>query len=306
MKNQILSNFTFFFLFSKFSTNSGGKKRTFTVTYKCCAGFGRRRSAGVNAPCEKLELTPLDQTIEEAGAKEFMRSAKKTLGEAEMDGMTVFAPEDAGFTQFAESMFENVSKFIVQLFITLKLTVVYFLQNLVVVPLNKRNRREVANPSEGQNVNTKDLVHAHMVQGIKDIEEIENEQLLTTLYNTTIRLNVFPRPPSERSSDFPFKYTANCVPITKPNKMATNGMVHVVKSVLLPPEKTVMEMLKERPDMAVFTTVLERTKLDSLLNDPTRHLTILAPTDAAFEKLDPILRKKMKEGRGCAASKQPS
>lgn len=176
---------------------------------------------------------------------------------------------------------------------------------------------------EDQAVNTKDLVNAHMVKGIYDIEEIENEQVLTTKLNSTIRLNVYPRPPSDRNFDYPYRYTANCVPLVKPNVMATNGMVHMIKNVMIPPEKTVMEMLKERPDMAVFTAVsrticilkklnklteyifkvLERTKLDKMLMDETKHFTILAPTDAAFEKLEPQLRKKMKEGRGCASSK---
>lgn len=142
-----------------------------------------------------------------------------------------------------------------------------------------------------------------MVKGLIDIEDIENEQLLVSEYNnSTIRLNIFPRPPGDRKYDFPYHYTANCVPIVKPNQLASNGMVHMVKGVLVPPEKTVMEMLKERPDMAVLSTVLERTKLDKILMDSNRHVTIFAPTDRAFEKLDPQLRKKLKEGRGCAAS----
>lgn len=78
------------------------------------------------------------------------------------------------------------------------------------VPLTKRMRREI---KDEQSVNTKDLVNAHMVEGIHDIEEIENEQTLVTKFNTTIRLNVFPRPPSDKNFDFPYQYTANCVPI---------------------------------------------------------------------------------------------
>jgi len=260
--------------------NQRGKKRTFTVTYKCCPGYGRRRSGLESSPCEKLELESLDKTIENLGAKEFMRSANKTLVEEEMKDVTVFAPVDASFTEFAERMLEN---------------------NLVVVPLNPNSRTRRETKGE-QAVNTRDLVQAHMIDGIYDIEEIENEQILTTRYNTTVRLNVFPRPPSDRNYDYPYSYTANCVPILKPNVMATNGMVHMIKGVLLPPEKTVMEMLKERPDMAVFTTVLERTKLDKMLMDETKHFTILAPTDSAFEKLEPQLRKKLKEGRGCASN----
>lgn len=175
----------------------------------------------------------------------------------------------------------------------------------MVVPLTKRERRDTEKMMdvEENGVNSRDLVHAHMVKGIIDIEDIENEQILTSEYNnSTIRLNIFPRPPSEREHEFPYQYTANCIPIVKPNQLASNGMVHMIKGVLMPPEKTAMELLKERPDMAVFVTVLERTNLDKMLMDPTKHVTVFAPTDAAFEKLDPQLRKKLKEGRGCASS----
>lgn len=92
-----------------YSINQGNKKRTFTVTYKCCAGFGRRRSVDTNAQCNKLELENLDKTVESLGAKEFMRSAKKILTEEEMSDVTVFAPIDASFSEFSERMFENVS-----------------------------------------------------------------------------------------------------------------------------------------------------------------------------------------------------
>uniref|UniRef100_A0A336KVQ9 CSON015538 protein n=1 Tax=Culicoides sonorensis TaxID=179676 RepID=A0A336KVQ9_CULSO len=265
-------------------TNQGGKKRTFKITYKCCAGYGRRRTTeNPNRNCVKLDLAPLENTIEKLGAKEFMRSAKKGAVLEEMDGMTVFAPIDESFTEFSERMFEN---------------------NLVVVPLSKRERRDTEmSGTEDNGVNSRDLVHAHMVKGIIDIEDIENEQILTSEFNnSTIRLNIFPRPPSEREHEFPYQYTANCVPIVKPNQLASNGMVHMIKGVLMPPEKTVMEMLKERPDMAVFVTVLERTKLDKMLMDPEKHVTVFAPTDSAFEKLDPQLRKKLKEGRGCATN----
>ncbi|XP_063706199.1 transforming growth factor-beta-induced protein ig-h3 isoform X2 [Culicoides brevitarsis] len=262
-------------------TNQAGKKRTYKITYKCCAGYARRRSAeNPNGNCVKLDLAPIENTIEKLGGKEFMKSAKKGSVESEMDDMTVFAPVDESFTDFAEKMFEN---------------------NLVVVPLNKRERRDTSSDENG--VNTRDLVHAHMVKGIIDIEEIENEQVLVSEYNnSTIRLNIFPRPPGDREQEFPYQYTANCVPIVKPNQLASNGMVHMIKGVLMPPEKTVMDMLRERPDMAVFVTVLERTKLDEMLMDPSRHVTVFAPTDSAFEKLDPQLRKKLKEGRGCASN----
>lgn len=287
------------------STTEGGKKRTYKITYKCCAGYARRRSAeNPNGNCVKLDLSSIENTIEKLGGKEFMRSSKKGAVLEEMDGMTIFTPIDEAFTDFSEKMFENVSMrfswYLVWLFNHC------YLQNLVVVPLSKRERRDTNNvmSSEENSVNSRDLIHVHMVKGIIDIEDIENEQILTSQFNnSTLRLNIFPRPPSDREHEFPYQYTVNCVPIVKPNQLASNGMVHMIKGVLMPPEKTVMELLKERPDMAVFVTVLERTKLDKMLMDPMKHVTIFAPTDSAFEKLDPQLRKKLKEGRGCASSK---
>lgn len=87
-----------------------GKKRIFTVTYKCCSGFARRRAQdNPNGQCVKLDLSPIDNTIEKLGAKEFMASAKRSINPDEMDGMTIFAPIDASFHDFSERMFEDVS-----------------------------------------------------------------------------------------------------------------------------------------------------------------------------------------------------
>lgn len=51
----------------------------------------------------------MENTIEQLGGKEFMKSAKKGSLLEEMEGLTVFAPMDEAFTDFSEKMFENVS-----------------------------------------------------------------------------------------------------------------------------------------------------------------------------------------------------
>jgi hypothetical protein len=66
-----------------------------------------------------------------------------------------------------------------------------------------------------------------MIDGLVDIENIQNEQLLNTNYeNTTIRMNIFPRPPNQEDYDYPYRYTANCVPLTKVNQFTENGIIH--------------------------------------------------------------------------------
>lgn len=141
-----------------------------------------------------------------------------------------------------------------------------------------------------------------------NIEDIENEQILVSEYNnSTIRLNIFPQPPSSDSDDegneYGFRYTANCAPLIKANQEAENGVVHVIDRVLTPVTKTIMEILRERNDMAVMQTVLEKTDLAKQLANSDKQFTLLAPTDKAFEKLDPHVRRTIKEGKGCALSK---
>lgn len=179
---------------------------------------------------------------------------------------------------------------------------IWFLeQNLVVLPLSRRRR----SPKDVSGVTTKDLIKSHIVDDVINIEDIENEQILVSKYaNTTIRMNIFPKPPGSSSGEdeYPYRYTANCAPITKPNQEAENGIVHVIDRVLTPVTKTIIELVKERSDMAVLQTVLEKTNLAKMLGDGEKQFTLFAPTDSAFEKLDPHLRKSIKEGKGCALS----
>lgn len=176
-------------------------------------------------------------------------------------------------------------------------------QNLVVLP-GARSRRAV----DVAGITTKELVLSHIVPEVINIEDIENEQLLVTEYkNSTIRMNIFPRPPSKRraeeDNEYSYRYTANCAPLTKVNQEAENGIVHVIDRVLMPVTKTIMESLRERNDMAVMQTVLEKTGLAVELANTEKQFTLFAPNDKAFEKLEAHLRRTIKEGKGCALSK---
>jgi uncharacterized surface protein with fasciclin (FAS1) repeats len=52
----------------------------------------------------------------------------------------------------------------------------------------------------------------------------------------------------------------------------------------------------------VFFTVLSKTGLIQKLKEPG-HMTIFAPSDSAFEKLDPAVRTRLLQGEACAGSK---
>jgi uncharacterized surface protein with fasciclin (FAS1) repeats len=274
-------------------SNVEGRKRTVKITKQCCHGFARSNGGF----CEKVDLFSVVETAEKLGAKEFVKTAVQSeLREVTDPNITIFAPIDSAFTDSTDnSLLEK---------------------NLVVVPLG-RNRRQ---PNNGiGTVAPRDLILNHIVSGRwVNIEDIDNEEILQTDYkNATIRMNVFPklmlpRHPSKNNDDsnnYPYLYTANCIPVVRPNKIANNGVVHMISKVLIPVEKTLMQLIKEREDMTIMRSILEKTDMDKMLeglndDDDSRRVekqyTIFAPTDRAFEQLDPQLKRKLKEGSGCA------
>lgn len=260
--------------------DENGRKKTLSVTQQCCRGFGRRKdskSANIYMPCEELHLRSLIETSERLSGREFIRSAQKNDIDDELrKNVTLFLPTDATFTEFAEQLLES---------------------NLVVLP-GARSRRA----TEASGVTTKSIIMSHIVPEVINIEDVENEQLLVSAFeNTTIRMNIFPRPPgSQKDDDSPYRYTANCAPLSKVDQEAENGIVHVIDRVLMPVTKNLMDLIRERSDMAVLQTVLDKTDLAKQLENADKHFTLFAPTDNAFEKLDPHVRRTIKEGKGCA------
>lgn len=281
-------------------TNVEGRKTTVKIIKQCCHGFARVRSVAGN--CEKIDLFSISETAEKLGGKSFVRTAiKNELNEMMDSNITVFVPIDTAFADFADG--EDSGR------------------SLGVVPLG-RNRRQNAN--EVSRIATKDLILNHIVKGRwVNIEDIDNEEVLKSEYNNSvIRMNVFPklmfprRQPEIKGPDFendddnyPYLYTANCVPVVKANKLAANGVVHMLNGVLMPVTRNLMEIIRSREDMTILRTILEKTKMEKMLDGSSddeeskkveKQFTLFAPTDRAFEKLDPQLKRKLKEGSACA------
>lgn len=147
----------------------------------------------------------------------------------------------------------------------------------------------------------KQLFLRHVVDGEISLDDARNEQILKTqIDGQTIRINSYQMPIS--LSPEPYRYTANCVPIEKHDKLSEQGLIHTLSGVMPAATKNIMEIIRERSDMSIMRTVLENTKLNELL-EGEKPVTIFVPTDDAFEKLEPHLRRALKEGKGCASSK---
>ena len=71
---------------------------------------------------------------------------------------------------------------------------------------------------------------------------------------------------------------------------ASNGIIHVIDAVLLPPdltpsEMTIAEIASSNEDFETLVAAATAANLVGTLNDPEASLTLFAPTDAAFEAL---------------------
>lgn len=259
--------------------NQNGKKRTVKVTRQCCHGYARPNNGPPNAQCEKLDLYPIVETAERLGANEFVATLKKSGLEPMLNkDLTLFVVPDSAYTKFAEQTWEN---------------------NLVAFDPMVRSKRQ----TDVSGMTARDLILGHIVNGTYHIEDVSNEQLLKTqLPNSNIRINIFPRAPSDQNADHPYRYTANCAPMVKLNRVAERGIVHVVDRVLMPVRNNVMQIIRARDDMTVLRTILEKTGLDKMLEQAgdDKHFTVFAPNDDAFLKLDKDIRRKLKAGNGCA------
>ncbi|KAH8265553.1 hypothetical protein KR038_010486, partial [Drosophila bunnanda] len=250
--------------------NQNGKKKTLTLTRQCCYGYGRPRNADFTTPCEKIDIKDVEATASDMGAKEFLESARSAGELAEMLGggngkkVTLFVPNDAAFVEYRSKQQQQD---------------------------NANAKAEASKPS---------IYKLHAVLGEVQLEDVQNEKLLQTeLPDQMIRINSYQLPAALGLE--PYRYAANCVPIEKHDKLSEQALVHTLGGVLKPVTKNVMDIIRARADMSIMRTVLEKTNLSAML-ESDRPVTIFVPTDAAFDKLEPHLRRALKEGRGCASN----
>ncbi len=81
----------------------------------------------------------------------------------------------------------------------------------------------------------------------------------------------------------------NNATITTTDVLASNGIIHVIDAVLVPPAETIpLNLVQTAINAGDFTTLvsaLAASGLDQVLADESQQYTVFAPTDAAFEAL---------------------
>ena len=85
--------------------------------------------------------------------------------------------------------------------------------------------------------------------------------------------------------------TVNLASVTSANVMASNGVIHVIDNVMLPPRSrgdvttNIVDTARAAETFTFFVAALEMTGLVDALSDPDSNFTVFAPTNAAFDLL---------------------
>ncbi|KAK7101208.1 transforming growth factor-beta-induced protein ig-h3-like [Littorina saxatilis] len=236
---------------------------TKTELYQCCHGFTRK--AGEFGCPEKLRLNDLPATAQELGLNDLL-TAVTTVGLAEelaRSNFTVFAPVDGSFPIPQGSGFTLGEK-----------------PKAIMVSGPMQSEIE----SELQNI-----ILGHLLPEPRRASSFSDEDILLTgsPVDSTIRINFYSRP--EKLT------TANCVRVTSTDNLATNGVIHVVEKVLPTVTSSLLDLIQRDEQFSYLKTALARANLVPTFRGDGQ-FTLFAPTNAAFQKLDPILLDRLLSG----------
>lgn len=116
----------------------------------------------------------------------------------------------------------------------------------------------------------------HVLAAPVPFADLTNELQLTSVEGRPIRFNKYPNGEA----------TAQCVPIdvNRVDNAATNGLIHVLDEVMLPPSGTIVDVVAGDPALASLNFAI--APIRDLLNGPG-NFTLFAPTTAAFNAIPP-------------------
>ena len=123
-----------------------------------------------------------------------------------------------------------------------------------------------------------DILTYHVVSGNVSSSELKNAELVPTLEGKDISVNI-------ESTGFYLNVGTNGAEVIKANVEASNGVVHLINAVLLPPPApstlNIVQLAQSVPDLSTLVQAVVAGGLASTLSGPGP-FTVLAPTNEAF------------------------
>ncbi|XP_056009502.1 transforming growth factor-beta-induced protein ig-h3-like [Ostrea edulis] len=118
------------------------------------------------------------------------------------------------------------------------------------------------------------ILKYHVVKGSIHKADASNELQLETLAGTKIRFNIY----SHNKA-----VTVEGSKITNFDLTASNGIVHVIDTVMMPPEGSIVDLVAHNSDLSTLLSKVQSAGLAGALQGDA--LTVFAPTNAAFARL---------------------
>ncbi|XP_052792976.1 transforming growth factor-beta-induced protein ig-h3-like [Mya arenaria] len=119
------------------------------------------------------------------------------------------------------------------------------------------------------------LLKLHVVSGKLMLNDLKvNEKTLTALSGETIRVNYYM---------YYNRVTVDGAYINSPNHVASNGVVHMIDHLMLPPNGSIPDILASTPELSTLNAAIQAAGLGPALAEGP--FTLFAPTNAAFNSL---------------------
>lgn len=125
----------------------------------------------------------------------------------------------------------------------------------------------------------KEVLLYHVLSGEFDSEALRTNAIQETLQGNTIQAG---------QDTQGTRLFINGIEVITADIQATNGIIHVIEGVLIPPSfnnpGTIVEVAQRTPELSSLVSALQQADLIDALNG-TEEFTVVAPTNAAFEAI---------------------
>ncbi|KAJ8275578.1 hypothetical protein COCON_G00073300 [Conger conger] len=133
------------------------------------------------------------------------------------------------------------------------------------------------------NIELYNALRYHMVNRRLLTKDLKNGMTLTSLY---LDLGLYINHYSNGV------VTVNCARIIHANQVATNGVVHVIDRVITAAGNSIRDVLEVDDDLSTLSALAQDAGLLDRLGEPGQ-LTLFAPTNQAFEKMDKDVQERL-------------
>lgn len=131
--------------------------------------------------------------------------------------------------------------------------------------------------SDNQGADVKNALLYHVVPQYLRTKDLVPNGLYQTLQGQNVRSNVYSCPTFNNVT------TINGVPLCYKDIKASNGVLHKIDQVLVPPAGNIPKIVTDNPDFSILLAAVAKAGLVEALAGP--NLTVFAPTNQAFEDL---------------------